>query len=61
MAWETKHEDTKERNIQSGNVASRVTIGGTVTFDEGVVVCVTEAGRVNGCSTAWFPTYIPLI
>ena len=40
MAWETKHEDTKEVNIQLGNVASRVTICGTVTFDEGVVVCV---------------------
>ena len=33
MAWETKHEDTKEVNVQLGNVASRVTICGTVTFD----------------------------
>ena len=61
MAWETKHEDTKEVNVQLGNVASRVTICGTVTFDEGVVVSVIEAGRVDGCSTAWFPAYIPLI
>ena len=37
MAWETKHEDTKERNVQLGNVASRVTICGTVTLDQGVV------------------------
>ena len=43
MAWETKHEDIyiyKERNVQLGNVASRVTIGGTVTFDQGVKVSI---------------------
>ena len=52
----------KEINdIQLGNVASRVTIVRTVTFDQGVVVGVIECGRVDGCSTAWFPTYIPLI
>ena len=56
MAWETKHEDTKERNVQLGNVTSRVTTGRTVTFDQGVVVCVIQAGRVDGCYTAWFPT-----
>ena len=63
MAWETKHEDTyiKERNVQLGNVASRVTIGGTVTFDQGVKISIPEVGGVDGCSTAWFPTYIPLI
>ena len=58
-----RHEDIyiKERNVQLGNVASRVTIGETVTFDQGVKVSVLEVGGVDGCSTAWFPTYIPLI
>ena len=69
MAWETKHEDIyiyiyiyiKERDVQLGNVASRVTIVRTVTFDKGVVVLVIKTCGVDGCSTAWFPTYIPLI
>ena len=68
MAWETKHEDIyiyiyiyKERNVQYGNVASRVTIVRTVTFDKGVVVWVIKTCGVDGCSTAWFPTCIQLI
>ena len=67
MSWETKHEDIyiyiyiKERDVQLGNVASRVTIVRTVTFDKGVVVFVIKTCGVDGCSTAWFPTYIPLI
>ena len=58
-----RHEDIyiKERNVQLGNVASRVTIGGTVTFDQRVEVCVIKTGGVDGYSSAWFPTYIPLI
>ena len=50
-----------KRNVQLGNVASRVTIVRTVTFDKGVVVWVIKTCGVDGCSTAWFPTCIPLI
>ena len=56
MSWETKHEDIyiyiyiKERDVQLGNVASRVTIVRTVTFDKGVVVFVIKTCGVDGCS-----------
>ena len=57
----TKQEDIKERHVQLGNVAGSAIIKRIVAFDQGVVAYVTESGGVDGCSTAWFLTYIPLL